>query len=65
MINHIEKVKNCIVAGKCRISEVIVQMWKENAEKFINANSSQQYVSGCRHGYIQELEQETVECVCV
>jgi len=35
----------------------------EHAEKFMNANISQQYISGCKHGHIQELEQETVECV--
>jgi hypothetical protein len=64
MINHNEKVKNCSAAGKYRISAVTVQMWKEHAEKFINANSSQQYVIGCKHGHILELEQETIEYVC-
>jgi hypothetical protein len=63
MINHIEVVKNCSAAGKGRILAITVQMWKEHAEKFMNANSSQQYVSGCKHGHIQELEQETVECL--
>jgi hypothetical protein len=64
MINRTEKVKNCIVAEKSRILAVTVQMWKEHAEKFINTSSNWLYVSGCKHGHNQELEQETVECVC-
>jgi hypothetical protein len=55
-INYIVKTNNYNAAREFSVAEANVRRWNAKTQKLINANSTQKYFSGPKHGHFQDSE---------